>query len=93
MERTFKQWKELLGKDSIILVRTMMYYTAYNEDAERISSIFNLKLRDACRICKKGITKECYFPNHAYSNYLRKIVQKGMKLYVLDSLDIDLYER
>lgn len=71
-----KQYREIKNKhqDEVLFFRLGDFYEMFDEDAERVSKILNLTLTH------RGKEKMCGIPFHAAKNYLKRLLDLGLKV-------------
>ena len=80
-------WDKIKAKhpDAIQLVRTGDNYTAYNEDAVKVTETLALKMDKHEADMKKGFTASVTFPVSQLDTFLPKLVRSGAKVVIRDA--------
>ena len=81
MMRQYKEAKESIPKDAVLLFRLGDFYEEFFEDAEKVSSALELVLTK-----RQGIPM-CGFPHHALNNYLPRLVAAGLKVAIAEQME------
>jgi DNA mismatch repair protein MutS len=79
--RQYKEAKESIPKDAVLLFRLGDFYEEFFEDAEKVSSALELVLTK-----RQGIPM-CGFPHHALNNYLPRLVAAGLKVAIAEQME------
>lgn len=87
----FKQYSTLKAKhpDAILLFRNNDFYTTYQEDAQKTSSILGITLTRNSRI-KDAEGKpifEADFPYHALDTFLPRLIRAGQRVAICDQIE------
>lgn len=80
-------WDKIKAKhpDAIQLVRTGDNYTAYNEDAVKVTETLALKMDKHEADMKKGFTASVTFPVSQLDTFLPKLVRSGARVVIRDA--------
>lgn len=80
-------WDKIKAKhpDAIQLVRTGDNYTAYNEDAVKVTETLALKMEKHEADMKKGFTASVTFPVSQLDTFLPKLVRSGARVVIRDA--------
>ena len=79
-------WDKIKAKhpDAIQLVRTGDNYTAYNEDAVKVTETLALKMEKHEADMKKGFTASVTFPVSQLDTFLQKLARSGARVVIRD---------
>lgn len=80
-------WDKIKAKhpDAIQFVRTGDNYTAYNEDAVKITETLALKMEKHEADMKKGFTASVTFPVSQLDTFLQKLARSGARVVIRDA--------
>lgn len=80
-------WDKIKAKhpDAIQLVRTGDNYTAYNEDAVKVTETLALKMEKHEADMKKGFTASVTFPVSQLDTFLQKLARSGARVVIRDA--------
>lgn len=80
-------WDKIKAKhpDAIQFVRTGDNYTAYNEDAVKVTETLALKMEKHEADMKKGFTASVTFPVSQLDTFLQKLARSGARVVILDA--------
>lgn len=83
-------WDKIKAKhpDAIQLVRTGDNYTAYNEDAVKVTETLALKMEKHEADMKKGFTASVTFPVSQLDTFLPKLVRSGARVVIRDAEEL-----
>ena len=81
MMRQYRDAKQTIPSDAVLLFRLGDFYEEFFEDAEKVSSALDLVLTR-----RQGIPM-CGFPHHALDNYLAKLIAKGFKVAIAEQME------
>jgi len=80
-------WDKIKAKhpDAIQFVRTGDNYTAYNEDAVKVTETLALKMEKHEADMKKGFTASVTFPVSQLDTFLQKLARSGARVVIRDA--------
>lgn len=80
-------WDKIKAKhpDAIQFVRTGDNYTAYNEDAAKVTETLALKMEKHEADMKKGFTASVTFPVSQLDTFLQKLARSGARVVIRDA--------
>ena len=80
-------WDKIKAKhpDAIQIVRTGDNYTAYNEDAVKVTETLALKMEKHEADMKKGFTASVTFPVSQLDTFLQKLARSGARVVIRDA--------
>ena len=81
MMRQYKEAKESIPPDAVLLFRLGDFYEEFFEDAKIVSEALELVLT------KRGGVPMCGFPHHALESYLPRLVAKGLKVAIAEQME------
>jgi len=81
MMEQYRNIRESLPRDTLLLFRLGDFYEMFFEDAQNGAAILNVALT------KRGMTPMCGIPYHAASNYISKILKAGKKVALCDQVE------
>ena len=82
MMRQYREARESLDSDTLLLFRLGDFYELFEEDAERGSALLGITLTKRHEMPMAGI------PSHAAEGYLTKLLSKGYKVAICDQLEV-----
>jgi DNA mismatch repair protein MutS len=82
-----KQYLEIKNKynDCLLLFRMGDFYETFDEDAKKLSSILNIALT-ARDVGDKNKVPLAGIPHHSLDNYLKKLVDTGLKIAIAEQI-------
>ncbi|MDD3885696.1 MAG: DNA mismatch repair protein MutS, partial [Victivallaceae bacterium] len=81
MMRQYREAKESIPPDAVLLFRLGDFYEEFFEDAEKVSAALELTLTR-----RQGVPM-CGFPYHALDSYLPRLVAAGLKVGIADQME------
>ena len=81
MMKQYREAKEQIPPDAVLLFRLGDFYEEFFEDAERVSSVLELVLTR-----RQGYPM-CGFPHHALDSYLPRLVAAGLKVAIAEQME------
>ncbi len=81
MMRQYREAKQAIPPDAVLLFRLGDFYEEFFEDAERVSSVLELTLTK-----RQGVPM-CGFPYHALETYLPRLVAAGVKVAIAEQME------
>ena len=81
MMRQYREAKDSIPPDAVLLFRMGDFYEEFFEDAEVVSSTLELTLTK-----RQGVPM-CGFPHHALDTYLPRLVAAGVKVAVAEQME------
>ena len=81
MMKQYREAKEQIPPDAVLLFRLGDFYDDFFEDAERVSSVLELVLTR-----RQGYPM-CGFPHHALDSYLPRLVAAGLKVAIAEQME------
>ncbi|MBO5307638.1 MAG: DNA mismatch repair protein MutS [Lentisphaeria bacterium] len=81
MMKQYREAKEQIPPDAVLLFRLGDFYEEFFEDAERVSSVLELVLTR-----RQGYPM-CGFPYHALDTYLPRLVAAGLKVAIAEQME------
>ena len=81
MMKQYREAKEQIPPDAVLLFRLGDFYEEFFEDAEKVSSVLELVLTS-----RQGYPM-CGFPYHALDSYLPRLVAAGLKVAIAEQME------
>ena len=81
MMKQYREAKEQIPPDAVLLFRLGDFYEEFFEDAEKVSSVLELVLTR-----RQGYPM-CGFPHHALDTYLPRLVAAGLKVAIAEQME------
>src|SRR5687767_11310155 len=81
MMAQYRRIKSQLPGGALLLFRLGDFYEMFFEDAQRGAEILGVALT------RRGVVPMCGIPYHATGNYVRKLLQAGLRVAICDQLE------